>query len=262
MQTVSSADGTTIAYERQGTGPTLIIVDGALCARGAKAGLADLLAADFTVYRYDRRGRGDSGDTPPYAVEREIEDLLALIGAAGGTAFLYGHSSGCALVLDTVLQAGQASVPKIALYEAPYNDDPAVHAPWKTYLSDIAEALAANRGGDAVARFMAYLGTPAAQVDAMRQAPFFPALAAIGPTLAYDHAGLMGDSLAVPVAKAAHVGSEALVMYGGASFPFMSATARTLSTEMPHARLREVDGQTHDVDPAVLAPVLREFFAA
>ena len=262
MQTVSSADGTTIAYEQQGTGPALIIVDGALCARGAKAGLADLLAADFTVYRYDRRGRGDSGDTPPYAVEREIEDLLALIGAAGGTAFLYGHSSGCALVLDTVLQASQASVPKIALYEAPYNDDPAVQAPWKTYLSDLAEALAADRGGDAVARFMAYLGMPAAQVDEMRQAPFFPALAAIAPTLAYDHAGLMGDSLAVPVATAAHVGSEALVMYGGASFPFMSATARTLSAEMPHARLREVDGQTHDVDPAVLAPVLREFFAA
>jgi pimeloyl-ACP methyl ester carboxylesterase len=262
MQTVSSADGTTIAYERQGTGPALIIVDGALCARGAKAGLADLLAPDFTVYRYDRRGRGDSGDTPPYAVEREIEDLLALIGAAGATAFLYGHSSGCALVLDTVLQAGLASVPKIALYEAPYNDDPAVQAPWKTYLSDLAEALAADRGGDAVARFMAYLGMPAAQVDGMRQAPFFPALAAIAPTLAYDHAGLMGDSLAVPVAKAAHVGTEALVMYGGASFPFMSATARTLSAEMPHARLREVDGQTHDVDPAVLAPVLREFFAA
>ena len=262
MQTVSSADGTTIAYERQGTGPALIIVDGALCARGAKAGLADLLAADFTVYRYDRRGRGDSGDTPPYAVEREIEDLLALIGAAGGTAFLYGHSSGCALVLDTVLQAGQVSVPKIALYEAPYNDDPAVQASWKTYLSDLAEALAADRGGDAVARFMAYVGTPTAQVDEMRQAPFFPALAAIAPTLAYDHAGLMGDSLAVPVAKAAHVGTEALVMYGGASFPFMSATARTLSAEMPHARLREVDGQTHDVDPAVLAPVLREFFAA
>jgi pimeloyl-ACP methyl ester carboxylesterase len=262
MQTVSSADGTTIAYERQGTGPALIIVDGALCARGAKAGLADLLAADFTVYRYDRRGRGDSGDTPPYAVEREIEDLLALIGVAGGTAFLYGHSSGCALVMDTLPQAGQASVPKIALYEAPYNDDPAVQDPWKTYLSDLAEALAAGRRGDAVALFMAYVGMPAAQIDGMRQAPFFPALAAIAPTLAYDHAGLMGDSLAVPVAKAAHVGSEALVMYGGASFPFMSATARTLSAEMPHARLREVDGQTHDVDPAVLAPVLREFFAA
>jgi pimeloyl-ACP methyl ester carboxylesterase len=265
MQTISSADGTTIAYEREGAGPALIIVDGALCARGAKAGLAALLAPDFTVYRYDRRGRGDSGDTPPYAVEREIEDLLALIGAAGGTAFLYGHSSGCALVLDTILQAGQgtqASVRKIALYEAPYNDDPAAQAPWKTYLGDLADALAAGRRGDAVARFMAYLGMPAAQVDEMRQAPFFPTLAAIAPTLAYDHAGLMGESLAVPVAKAAHVAAEALVIYGGASFPFMAATARTLSAEMPHARLREMDGQTHDVDPAVLAPVLGEFFGA
>ena len=262
METVSSADGTTIAYEREGIGPALIIVDGALCARGAKAGLAGLLAAGFTVYRYDRRGRGDSGDTPPYAVEREIEDLLALIGAAGGTAFLYGHSSGCALVLDTLLQASQASVPKIALYEAPYNDDPAAQASWKSYLGDLAGTLAAGRRGDAVALFMAYLGMPAAQIDGMRQAPFFPALEAIAPTLAYDHAGLLGGSLSVPVARAAHVAAEALVMYGGAGFPFMRETARTLSAEMPHARLREVEGQTHDVDPAVLAPVLAEFFAA
>jgi pimeloyl-ACP methyl ester carboxylesterase len=260
MKTVTSADGTAIAYEEQGRGPALILVDGALCARGSKEGLAAALEPDFTVFRYDRRGRGDSGDTQPYAVEREVEDLMAVIGAAGGTAFLYGHSSGCALVLDTVLTAGTAAVPEIALYEAPYDDDPAAQDRWGAYLRDLAAALADGRRGDAVAAFMAYVGTPAEQIAGMRQSPFFPALEAIAPTLSYDHAGLFGDQ-AVPAGKAAQVTVPALVMYGGASFPFMRATAQTLSAAMPQARLRVVEGQTHDVDPAVLAPVLAEFFA-
>ncbi len=266
MKTVTSADGTAIAYEEQGKGPALILADGALCARGAKEGLAAALEPNFTVFRYDRRGRGDSGDTLPYAVAREIEDLIAVIGAAGGTAFLYGHSSGCALVMDTVLQADRTTapkivVPKIALYEAPYDDDPAAQGPWTAYLDDLAAALAANRRGDAVARFMAHVGMPAGQIAGMRQSPFFPALEAIAPTLAYDHAGLMGDSLAIPVGQAAQVTVPALVMYGDASLPFMPATARTLSAAMPHARLCALEGQTHVVDPAVLAPVLAEFFA-
>jgi pimeloyl-ACP methyl ester carboxylesterase len=262
MKTVTSADGTAIAYEEQGRGPALILVDGALCPRGSKEGLAAALEPDFTVFRYDRRGRGDSGDTQPYATEREVEDLTAVIGAAGGTAFLYGHSSGCALVLDTALRAGGTAVSKIALYEAPYDDDPAAQGPWTAYLTDLAAALAAGRRGDAVARFMAHVGMPAEQIAGMRQSPFFPALEAIAPTLAYDHAGLLGDSVAVPAGKAARVPVPALVMYGDASFPFMRETAQTLSAAMPQARLRVVEGQTHDVDPSVLAPVLAEFFAA
>jgi pimeloyl-ACP methyl ester carboxylesterase len=266
MKTVTSADGTAIAYQEQGRGPALVVVDGALCARGAKEGLAAALEPDFTVFRYDRRGRGDSGDTQPYAVEREIEDLAAVIGAAGGTAFLYGHSSGCALVLDTVLRARAAggpeiAVPKIALYEAPYDDDPAAQGPWTAYLSDLAAALAAGRRGDAVARFMAHVGMPAEQIAGMRQSPYFPALEAIAPTLAYDHTGLLGDSTAVPVGQAARVTVPALVMYGDASFPFMRGTAEKLSAAMPHARLRVLEGQTHDVDPSVQAPVLAGFFA-
>jgi pimeloyl-ACP methyl ester carboxylesterase len=262
MKTVTSADGTAIAYEEQGRGPALILVDGALCARGSKEGLAVALEPDFTVFRYDRRGRGDSGDTQPYAPEREAEDLLAVIGAAGGTAFLYGHSSGCALVLDTALRAGATTVPGIALYEAPYDDDPAAQDRWATYLQDLAAALADGRRGDAVALFMAYVRMPAEQITGMRQSPFFPALEAIAPTLSYDHAGLLGDRQAVPVGKAAQVTVPTLVMYGDASFPFMRETAQTLSGVMPQARLRVVEGQTHDVDPAVLAPVLGEFFAA
>jgi pimeloyl-ACP methyl ester carboxylesterase len=260
MNIVTSQDGTKIAYDRQGQGPAVIFVDGALCARGSKADLATLLAPHFTVYTYDRRGRGDSGDTLPYAVGREIEDIAALIGEAGGTASLYGHSSGAALALRAAVTLGSA-VPKIALYEAPYNDDPAARRAWETYLRQLNEVLAGGRRGDAVALFMTLVGTPAGQIDGARQAPFWPAMEAIAPTLAYDHAGAMGGDGSVPAGLAARAGAPALVLYGDASFPFMAGTARTLSQAMPHSQLRVVPGETHDVNPAVLAPVLTEFLA-
>src|ERR1700744_1286463 len=212
FSTVTSADGTVIAYERHGRGPAVVFVDGALSVRGGKAGLDELLSADFTVYRYDRRGRGDSGDTQPYGPEREGEDLAAIIGASGGTAFLYGHSSGCALVLDAAVALGPSVVPKIALYEAPYSDDPADQPRWAAYLTELATLLADGRNGDAVALFMTHTGMPAGQVGQMRQAPWFPALEAVAPTLAYDHAGLMGSRRAVPVATAGRVAVPALVM--------------------------------------------------
>ncbi len=264
FSTVKSADGTVIAYERHGQGPAVVLVDGALSVRGGKAGLDDLLGPQFTVYRYDRRGRGDSGDsgdTLPYAPEREVEDLAAVIEAAGGTAFLYGHSSGCALVLDAAIALGPGVVPKIALYEAPYSDDPADQPRWTAYLSDLAKLLAEDRRGDAVALFMALVGMPAGQVDQMRQAPWFPAMEAVAPTLAYDHAGLMGPKRAVPVAKASQVTVPALVMYGGDSVAFMRAAAQGLGQAIPHAELREVAGQQHDVAPEALAPVLAPFLA-
>jgi pimeloyl-ACP methyl ester carboxylesterase len=260
MNIVTSPDGTKIAYDREGQGDALIFVDGALCARGSKADLAALLAPHFTVYRYDRRGRGDSGDTLPYAVDREIEDIAALIGESGGTASLYGHSSGAALALRAAVTLGSA-VPRIALYEAPYNDDPAARRGWETYLRELNEALEGGRRGDAVARFMALVGTPAEQIDGARQSPFWPAMEAIAPTLAYDHAGAMGGDGSVPTGLAARVGRPALIMYGDASFPFMAGTARTLSQAMPGSQLRVLPGETHDVNPAVLAPVLTEFLA-
>ena len=262
FSTVKSADGTVIAYERHGQGPAVVLVDGALSVRGGKAGLDDLLGPRFTVYRYDRRGRGDSGDTLPYAPEREVEDLATVIEAAGGTAFLYGHSSGCALVLDAAIALGPGVVPKIALYEAPYSDDPADQPRWDSYLADLAVLLADGRPGDAVALFMTHVGMPADQVDQMRQAPWFPAMERIAPTLAYDHAGLMGPWRAVPVAKAGRVAVPALVIYGGASPAFMRETAQALSRAIPRADLHELPGQDHNVAPEALAPVLEPFLAA
>jgi pimeloyl-ACP methyl ester carboxylesterase len=258
MQSVKSADGTVIAYEQQGSGPALIIVDGALSTRDGKAELRGMLAPQLTVFGYDRRGRGDSGDTLPYAVDREIEDIQALIELAGGSAALYGHSSGAALALDAALQLGD-SVSKIAMYEAPYNDDPAARQAWRRYLDQLARLLAAGRDGDAVALFMEYVGTPAEQIDGMREQDFWPAMAALGPTLAYDHAAILGEEDAVPADRAARLPVPALVMYGTASFPFMADTAGTLQQTIPHAELRALEGQDHNVSPAALAPVLLEF---
>jgi pimeloyl-ACP methyl ester carboxylesterase len=261
MNTLVSQDGTTIAYDKRGEGPALILVNGALTVHSSGSGseLAQLLASRFTVYGFDRRGRGESGDTLPYAVDREIDDIEALIGQAGGSACLYGHSSGGPLAMRAALRLG-GKVSKIALYEPPYNNDPGVQEPWRQYLRQLGDALAQGRRGDAVALFMAFTGTPAEQIDGMRRAPFWPGMEAVAPTLAYDHAAIMGQPLSVPTELAARVAVPALVMAGTGGFPFMPDTARILSQAIPHGQLRILDGQTHQVNPAVLAPILAEFF--
>src|SRR5436305_2295370 len=192
MHVVTSKDWTNIAYDKQGEGPAVILVAGALCARLSWSGpqLSNLLAPHFTVYNYDRRGRGDSGDTKPYAVAREVEDIEALIDEAGGSASLYGHSSGAALALEAALRLGK-KVKKLAMYEAPYNDDAEAGRAWKEYLKQLTEALAADRRGDAVALFMELVGTPADQIEAMRHAPVWPMFEAIAPTLAYNHSAIV-----------------------------------------------------------------------
>jgi pimeloyl-ACP methyl ester carboxylesterase len=260
--TVISTDGTEIAYEAQGDGPALILIDGALCTRlaGSKPELASLLAAHFTVYSYDRRGRGDSGDTQPYAVRREIEDIGALIEQAGGTACLYGHSSGAALALEAAAQLG-GKVTGLAMYEAPYNDDPGAQRAWAQYIRQLTEALADGRRGDAVALFMKYVGMPDDQIDGMRHAPFWPGMEAVAPTLAYDHTAILGPVASVPAGLAARVRTPALVMYGDASFPFMRDTAAALSQAMPHAQFLTLAGQTHEVNPGVLSSALASCFA-
>jgi pimeloyl-ACP methyl ester carboxylesterase len=259
---VNSSDGTKIAYDEQGQGPSLILVNGALSTHssGANPGLADLLAPHLTVYSYDRRGRGQSGDTLPYSVAREIEDLEALIAAAGGTAFLYGHSSGASLALEAAVALGE-KITGLAMYEAPYNDDPEAKRAWGEYIEQLTDALAAGRRGDAVALFMSYVGIPTAQIEGMRQAPFWSELEAVAPTLAYDHTGILGPDAAAPVERAARIRAMTLVMHGGASFPFMAETARTLTLAIPRAQLRTLEGQTHEVDSAVLAPALIDFLA-
>src|SRR5215813_14212384 len=235
INTVTSRDGATITYDRQGEGPLLVLVDGAMTTRssGSRPELVKLLAPHFTVYSYDRRGRGDSGDTLPYAADREIEDIETLIDRGGGPAFLYGHSSGASLAMMAAVRLG-SKVSKIAMYEPPYNDDPEAQQAWSQYLTDLRAALAEGRRGDAAALFMRFVGMPAEQIDGMRQAPFWPSMEAVAPTLAYDHAAIMGERWAVPTELAARVQVPALVIHGTAGLPFMADTARTLSRAMPH----------------------------
>jgi pimeloyl-ACP methyl ester carboxylesterase len=263
MNTLSSPDGTTIAYDKQGEGPPLILVDGALTVHSSGSGLelAKLLAPHFTVYGFDRRGRGGSGDTLPYAVDREIDDIEALIDRAGGPAFLYGHSSGGPLAMRAAIRLG-GKVSRIAMYEPPYNNDPGAQESWSRYLRQLGEALAEGRRGDAVALFMRFVGTPAEQVDGMRRAPFWPGMEAVAPTLAYDHAAILGEPWSVPAGLAARVPVPALVMSGDAGLPFMPDAARVLSQAIPRGQLRMLAGQTHEVNPGVLAPVLAAFFSS
>ena len=195
----------------------------------------------------------------PYAVEREIEDLAALIEAAGGSACLYGHSSGGSLDMDAAVALG-GQVRKLAMFEPPYNDDPAARRAWGQYISQLTEALAAGRRGDAIALFMACTGVPAEQIEEMRKAPFWPGMEAIAPTLRYDHAAILGKDASVPREQAARVAVPTLVMYGDASFPFMGPTAQVLAKAIPQAQLRTLSGQDHNVSPDVLAPVLVQFF--
>jgi pimeloyl-ACP methyl ester carboxylesterase len=262
MRNVTSHDGTTITFDQFGEGPALILVDGALHYRALDQGiaqLADLLAPHFSVFHYDRRGRGDSTDTPPYAVAREIEDIEALINEAGESAFVFGHSSGAALAMEAAI-ALPRKIKKLAMYEAPYNDDPTARQAWKEYTKHLGELLAADRRGDAVALFMMLVGATADQTDQMRQAPVWPLFEAVAPTLAYDHIVLLGEDAAVPIARAARVAAPTLIMDGGASYPFMHTTATALAHAIPHAQHRTLEGQTHEVTAEAIAPALVAFF--
>lgn len=264
METVTSKDGTTIAFDRVGAGPALVLVDGAMQYHAFDQGmaqLADLLAPNFTVFRYDRRGRGDSGDTLPYAVAREIEDAAAVIEAAGGSAALFGISSGASLAMEAAVVLGE-KVTGMAMYEAPYNDEPASRQRWREYVRQLDRALAEGRNGDAVGLFMMLVGASAEQVEQMRQHPMWHLWEAIAPTLAYDHTAILGEEAAVPTERAAQVRVPTLVMDGEASFPFMHETALALANAIPNARHRTLAGQTHEVKPEALAPVLVEFFVS
>lgn len=263
MGTVTSKDGTTIAFDQSGQGPALILVHGAFMHRALDpqaAQLAELLAPHFTVFHYDRRGRGESGDAQPYAVEREVEDIEALIDEAGGSAFVYGVSSGAALAFEAATQL-DGKIKKLALYEAPYNSDDAFRQAWQEYRRQLRELLGADRRGDAAALFLKLVGMPADQLEEMRREPWWAAFDAVAPTLAYD-AAVLGEDRSVPIEQAANVPVPTLVMNGSASEAFMYDTAIALAKAMPNAQHRTLEGQTHAVTPEAIAPILVEFFAA
>jgi pimeloyl-ACP methyl ester carboxylesterase len=266
MDRVTSKDGTSIAYDRSGTGPAVILVGGAFVDRSENAPLAAELASQFTVYNYDRRGRGDSGDTPPYALERELEDLEALIAEAGGSAHLYGVSSGGALVLEAA--AAGLPVDRLAVYEVPYNMAEDGPRRQQEYVEQLAALLAEDRRGDAAELFMRSAGATDEMIAGARSSPMWPGLEAIAHTLAYD-AACMGTGQP-PAARLARITRPTLVATGGASpdsfvgggGDFFEQAAAAIAASLPQAERQTIEGQTHQVDPKVLAPVLGRFFGA
>jgi pimeloyl-ACP methyl ester carboxylesterase len=257
MRTVTSKDGTSIAFDQLGDGPPVILVCGGSVDRMSNAPLAALLAEHFTVFNYDRRGRGDSGDSAPYAVEREVDDLDAVISAAGGEACVYGTSSGGVLALEAARKL-PTKITKLALWEPPFFTEGYPRPPSDTART-YTELVAAGRRGDAVEFFMAkVVGLPAEFVAYARTQPFWQAQEAIAHTLAYD-ATIMGD-YSLPRERVAAVTVPALVIDGGQT-PSLSDGAQALADALPNAQRRTLSGQPHNVAPEAIAPVLVEFFA-
>ena len=258
VQTVVSKDGTTIAYDKQGTGPALIVVLGALNSRKSGTKLAKLLAPRFTVISYDRRGRGNSTDTAPYSPQREVEDIAALIASIESPVYVYGHSSGAALALEAALNL-RRQIKKLAIYEAPYALDEEARKAAVKYYKTLKKLLAAGREDEAVALFVQSVGVSDKQLQALKRLPMWKGLVKLAPTLAYD-SQVLGEGHALPVDRLSRITIPTLVMHGGAGAPSMRDAAGAISEAIPKAQLRTLPRQTHGVSPKVLAPVLEDFF--
>ena len=260
--TTTSADGTRIAYEVRGTGPALVLVDGAMCQRsmGPSRGLAEQLASRFTVYAYDRRGRGESGPgASPYAAAREVEDLLAVLAAAGPTAHVFGSSSGATLALEAA-RAG-APIDRLAVYESPFIVDD-THAPNDPRLPEVVrELVAEGRRGAAVRTFLRTVGAPAPVVAAMRFTPVWKKLTAVAHTLPYDLSIVVGHQQGQPLPAGYYDGVRCptLVIAGAKSPAYMRHAQAAIAESVPDARLETLPGQTHMIKPKVVAPVVAAF---
>jgi pimeloyl-ACP methyl ester carboxylesterase len=260
---VTSGDGTTIAYEMVGSGPALILVGGGLTDRTENAPLVPVLAPHLTVINYDRRGRGMSADTAPYAVAREVEDIGALVDAIGGTAYLFGVSSGGALALEAAMVVH--GVVKVGVYEIPWNLDEDWPAAWGDYVEQLDRATARDDRGTALKAFLRLTGMAEDEIAAMRAAPFWGDLEAIAHTLAYD-AACLGDGQP-PMDRLATIRQRVLVLTGddrSAESPSwvraLDDAAEAIGTAVPSSERDILAGQSHLPDPAVVAERLVRFF--
>jgi pimeloyl-ACP methyl ester carboxylesterase len=249
---VISKDGTKLAFETAGSGPTVILVGGGLTDRTENAPLVPALAEHVTVVNYDRRGRGASGDTAAYAVAREVDDIDALIEATGGTAHLFGVSSGGALALEAAM-AGNG-VAKVGVYEIPWNVDADWPDAWRGYVKQLDRALALEDRGAAFEAFLRVTGTPDEEIAGMRAGPFWANLEGIAHTLAYD-AACLGDGLPPTT-----VTQPVLVATGGGA-DFFEQAGDALAASLPNAERLVLPRQSHVADPRAVAPVLERFLS-
>jgi alpha-beta hydrolase superfamily lysophospholipase len=251
---VRSADGTPIAFDRLGAGDPVIVIGGAFNTRSSPYPLVTLLAEELTVYTFDRRGKGDSPESGPYAVEREIEDLAALVAEAGGAAGVYGHSSGAILALEAA--AAGVHITRLAVYEPPYTGDPEHPAPADDL--GLQAALDAGDPAAAAAIFLRITGMDDAAVGYITSAPFWPALVHLAPTLPHELA-LTGDGLP-PRERLAAITVPTLALAGGRSPAWADRAALAVASSVADGRVLTVTGQDHDVDQTVVAPLLADFF--
>ncbi|MEV6987169.1 alpha/beta fold hydrolase [Sphaerisporangium sp. NPDC051017] len=257
---VTSADGTTVAYDKSGSGPAVVLVQGGFSDRTHPiwAGLAAALSDEFTVYNYDRRGRGDSGDSESYEVEREIEDLAAVIEAAGGSAAVFGGSSGGALAL----RAAAAGLPitKLAVYEPPFIIDDSRAPIAEDFREQLATLVAEGKRGEVVERFMVEAAeVPAEMVGPMRESPFWEGMKAVAHTLVYE-AAVCGPGNRLPVEDLEKVEAPTLALAGGNSGAWMQSAGKAVAQTVPNAEFTVLDGHGHDIAPEALAPPLAAYF--
>jgi pimeloyl-ACP methyl ester carboxylesterase len=253
----TSRDGTRIGFEKTGSGPAVIVVSGALSHRGLyrDRSLPARLSEHFTVYLYDRRGRGESTDVQPYGVAREIEDIEALLDDAGGSGSLYGVSSGGALALQAAAKLGSAKVTRLAIYDAPYGQKPEDFARQKQRVNELVRT---GEPGEAAAFFLSAIGTPPEALEAMKRSPEWEAIRKIDFTLAYDYMVLGDGDVPEEIVNAVRV--PTLVMNGEKSMDFMGGAADRMAALVPQSQRKTLKGQAHQAETEVMAPVLVEFF--
>lgn len=258
MKTTKSKDGTTIAYDVYGSGPALIYITGAICSRnfGPVVKDAKFFASEFSVYNYDRRGRGDSTDTKPYSIEKEVEDIEAIIDAAGGSAYLYGHSSGAVLALEASLRLPNKVI-KSALFDASYVHDDAEKKQYADLRKEVLGLLQKNENASALKKFLVGIGMPKIFVYLLPLMPGWSSMKALAPTLEYD---MILTCDLPPLARAAQVNVPLQVMYGEKSPAGIHDVAKNLAKAIPSAKLEIVAGQDHMVSPKALMPFLLGFF--
>lgn len=257
VETLTSTDGTPIAYQSSGAGPALVLVVGAFCDRRTTADLTPLLAPHFTVYSYDRRGRGSSGDSPDYSTDREVDDLAALIVAAGGSARVYGHSSGAALALEAAARG--VPISGVVAYEPPYTARDDGTGGSTELLEGVRARIAAGDRDGAAALFLQGAGTPAEVVPMIRQSPGWPRMLELAPALVYDLA--LSNGGVVPRQRLARIGVPTVTVSGGASAEWAARAGAAIADAVPGARHVVLAGQTHAVAHEVIAPLLIESLA-